>query len=370
MIRSAVSLVLLSVLLAACAHSNGTLPLSPTLSSEGVITTSVVNGGTFVHYRMPAGVQANSIANGPYNTLWFPGEFLTPTQTNVYVFNKGTGHVSTLSFASLNEYVDFGGPMISAGGSMWFIGAIPQAEDTNALGRVNTSNDSFSFTDAGADDTYFLSNFALGSNGRVWFATCSEPCGPSFGLLESFSPLTGALGPAIPLEDGYVGTAVAAGPGGNLYLTELGYNVIANVPPAALDVISTQPAILHHYALPANSNPSGITEGHDGNLWVTEPGINKIARVTPSGTITQFKVPTPNAGLRPITYAWDLGLWFSETNAHKLGHITTSGAITEYPLPAGLGGPGELVTCNSTACPPHGGVWFAAGGAVGKFIAP
>jgi virginiamycin B lyase len=94
--------------------------------------------------------------------------------------------------------------------------------------------------------------------------------------------------------------------------------------------------------------------------------------MTPAGAFTQFSIPTANAGLNHITYGWDGALWFTEGGANKIGRITTSGAVTEYRIPTPNSGPYGILPCNSTECPPHGGVWFAQPSAnkIGKFILP
>src|SRR5215470_6202309 len=46
----------------------------------------------------------------------------------------------------------------------------------------------------------------------------------------------------------------------------------------------------------SNAYLGGMASGPDGNLWVAEFDANKIARVTTAGVVTEFDVPTANAG--------------------------------------------------------------------------
>jgi hypothetical protein len=46
----------------------------------------------------------------------------------------------------------------------------------------------------------------------------------------------------------------------------------------------------------ANSSPYRTTAGPGGNLWFTEIAGNQIGRISPSGTITEFPVPTAKSG--------------------------------------------------------------------------
>jgi virginiamycin B lyase len=60
-----------------------------------------------------------------------------------------------------------------------------------------------------------------------------------------------------------------------------------------------------------------IVGGPDGNIWFAEGP--KIGRMTPSGTLTEFTVPTANAGAWGITVGPDGNLWFTENATNKIG---------------------------------------------------
>jgi virginiamycin B lyase len=93
--------------------------------------------------------------------------------------------------------------------------------------------------------------------------------------------------------------------------------------------------------------------------------------MTPTGTITQFSIPTANAGASHITYGSSGVLWFTETNANKIGRITTTGSITEYVIPTLHSGASGVTPC-TTNCGAHGGVWFteATANKIGTFNSP
>ena len=66
--------------------------------------------------------------------------------------------------------------------------------------------------------------------------------------------------------------------------------------------------------------PNGITAGPDGNLWFTENAANQIGKINPAThAITEFPMPTPQAGPCWITAGPDGNLWFTETAASKVG---------------------------------------------------
>jgi len=98
--------------------------------------------------------------------------------------------------------------------------------------------------------------------------------------------------------------------------------------------------------------PRAIALGGDGNIWFGEFAGGKIGRITPKGVITEFQIPTPNAGPRALAAGPDGNIWFSEFNASKIGRITPAGVITEFPLPRPNAGPGDITAGDD------GNMWF------------
>jgi streptogramin lyase len=102
-----------------------------------------------------------------------------------------------------------------------------------------------------------------------------------------------------------------------------------------------------------HQSPYQITNGPDGNVWFTEDTDNVIGKITPSGVVTEYPIPTTNAGLRKITNGPDGNVWFTEFLKNKVGKITPSGVVTEYPIPTSFSLPVGVVAG------PDGNVWFA-----------
>ena len=80
-----------------------------------------------------------------------------------------------------------------------------------------------------------------------------------------------------------------------------------------------------------------IASGPDGNLWFTELFGNRIGRITPDGKVTEFPLITPHSypagittGPNSIVAGPDGNLWFTETFGGKIGRITPAGVITEF----------------------------------------
>jgi len=121
------------------------------------------------------------------------------------------------------------------------------------------------------------------------------------------------------------------------------------------------PATLTEFPLPpgfAGIYTNGITEGPDGNLWFTDPAAGKIGRITPAGQVTEFAIPSPDAGPSrgagsAIIAGPDGNLWFAAAPpTASISRITPDGQVATFGLGDTLG----LV--NGLAAGPDGNVWF------------
>jgi streptogramin lyase len=209
-----------------------------------------------------------------------------------------------------------------------------------------------------------------------------------------------------------VPVAIAAGPGGVLWLTDDGpYNELTDSGgPGGIDQISTAGHFGHQFvgagagagsiaqgpdgrmwfpgagvqpdvgAISAagvastfmtTSTPQYIAAGPDGRMWFTEftptnggpaVGPDMIGAITTSGTLSEYTVPktASNVTLGGIAAGRDGRLWFTEQTQDANGNntggviaaITTSGTVTAYPIPAANRIPGEIVAG------PDGALWF------------
>jgi virginiamycin B lyase len=106
------------------------------------------------------------------------------------------------------------------------------------------------------------------------------------------------------------------------------------------------------YRMASGSRPQWLALGDDGNLWFTDSGTNKIGTMSAVGTVKEFSVPTPDAGLSGICQGPDGKLWFIEQYANKVGSVTTSGSFNEYNIPTPSTDPVSIVAG------PDGALWF------------
>jgi virginiamycin B lyase len=79
-----------------------------------------------------------------------------------------------------------------------------------------------------------------------------------------------------------------------------------------------------------NTGGTGGSGGRDGSLDAGGPDVSADGG---SGTITEFTIPTPNAGAYDIVLGGDFNVWFTEETGNKIGRITRDGVITEYAIP-------------------------------------
>lgn len=64
------------------------------------------------------------------------------------------------------------------------------------------------------------------------------------------------------------------------------------------------------------SGPYGMTLGPDQEVWLTENQGNRIGKITEDGEITEYSIPTLDAGLSIIVPGVGKELWFTEYKAN------------------------------------------------------
>lgn len=84
--------------------------------------------------------------------------------------------------------------------------------------------------------------------------------------------------------------------------------------------------------------PFAIASGPDGNVWFTEIGGRGIARITPAGVVTEFVAgSSPAKVANAIAAGADGNMWFTAVdewifpspNGDRIGRITPAGVVTE-----------------------------------------
>ena len=140
----------------------------------------------------------------------------------------------------------------------------------------------------------------------------------------------------------------------------------ALVIPMALAAIaapaSASPSLsMTEFAVPtADAGLGAITAGPDGNLWflenIDEGNAAQIGKITPGGTVTEYSAGPQISGLDDITAGPGGNLWFTCQNNCGVGSITPSGDVdTNFDVVLGT----EDVAGITTG--PDGNLWFAYG---------
>ena len=126
--------------------------------------------------------------------------------------------------------------------------------------------------------------------------------------------------------------AIAAGPDGNLWFSDLRQSQIGLITPAT--EIST-------FDLGGGALAERLTAGPDDAIWYTDPTGNRIGRLGLDGTTAYVPLPTPESGPAAIMSASDGNLWFTEHAVNRVARITPFGTLTEFRLPHS-GGPAGI----------------------------
>jgi streptogramin lyase len=139
----------------------------------------------------------------------------------------------------------------------------------------------------------------------------------------------------LPLPPGSQPYAIALGPDGNMWFTEIGTNKVGRfAPPANLN----DPISIQRFDLPAPGQPQAIAAGPDGSMWITQTGGAKIVRMNLAGQVTgEFSIPS-NSPNNIVTGA-DGNLWYTTYDGNKVGRITSGLDAPAFTNPATINVP-------------------------------
>jgi len=248
--------------------------------------------------------------------------------------------------------------------ALWFTEA-----NANKIGRITTGGSVSEFTLPTAQiNPCPTSSFvpgapfaiAAGPDGALWF---TEVCDNKIGRITTSGTVSLFTIPSANSDP----SGIAAGPDGALWFTENTASSCQGCLSAGNTIgrITTSGSISEFTTPTASSGPFGIGAGPDGALWFTENNANKIGRISTTGSISEFPVPTANSGATEIRAGPDGALWFTEIFANQIGRISITGSISEFPVPTPNSGPFEI------AVGPDLALWFTEefAGKVGRITA-
>lgn len=263
-------------------------------------------------------------------------------------------------------------------GNLWFTANCAVADEI-CFGRDmrfvrSTTSGAFTILQTNAGDTNegaFQSGLANGNGGTIWAVVPLGLTVSSNGsAYEEFKtdgsvvvPLQHLPQPCIeavgaPSFGFYTAGGIAVGGDGAAYIAASSPCGDFPVPQGVSVVlrIDQSGTLTNTFPVP---DATRIVQGPDKNLWITQGGTtNAIGRLTPAGVLTEFPLPTRNAGPVGITLGNDGNVWFTESNASKIGRITINGAITEFSTPTKDAGPYGIAALAGECGPGHGDIWF------------
>lgn len=300
----------------------------------GHISTS---GTNITQFTLPAGTFPQGITSGPDGKLWFVeqkqnglfkiGKMTTSGTLTEYASNINVG---TYQFAS-----NYGDASIVSGsdGNLWFVN--PQNAVNGQIGRITTG---------GAITSFPLADFPLGvaagPDGNLWVTEFIHVARvTTSGTETEFSLLVGNT------QYGASNT-ITAGPDGKLWFATTNNRAVNVTTAGVVTVFATS-------LYPPISFVSSITSGPDGALWLLGNLTNEIGRMNTSGQITNTYALS--AGSIPIFAALgsDGNVWFSQGGlSNSVGNISTSGVSHSYPVTTPYAEPWSLTSG------PDGNIWF------------
>jgi len=187
---------------------------------------------------------------------------------------------------------------------------------------------------------------AVGPDGNLWF---SELRASAIGRVTPAAEIS-----SFDLGKGALAERLTAGPDGAIWFTDPAGNRIGRL---GLDGTTA------YVPLPTpDSGPAGIISGSDGNLWITEHAANRVARLTPLGTLTEFLLPH-GGGPAGIAEGRDHRLYIAENTGNRIDRLSMDGRVEEFPLPTRDARPDGVITASD------GDIWFTefAAEKVGRF---
>jgi virginiamycin B lyase len=276
---------------------------------------------------------------GPDGKLWFAqsgagasslGDLTTDGQYSMHHIPRPAGAASANTGHPLDDVVT--GP----DGAIW---ATPMTDGlfggARFVRRIDPATGDVTEFDLG-EDVGLGSKIAVGSDGNLW-VTKQATFGQ--GALIRLTPQGDVT--SFPLADPDFPDAVispygiAAGGDGAVWFTTPDTSFTGSTPAVGRLDPDTGETTLFPLADPSALG-GYMTTDRAGRLWFTTPRGNTIGRIDPDAPnpqVVEFKIPTPDSQPIGITFADDGSLWFTEAAADNIGRYDpASGQFTEYPL--------------------------------------
>jgi virginiamycin B lyase len=161
----------------------------------------------------------------------------------------------------------------------------------------------------------------VGPDGALWFV---ETTTQQIGRISTEGVIT-----EFPLEEGGIAEGqgfIAVGPDGALWFNMDDANQLGRITPTGE---------ITQINLPEGLSPiRELVTGPDGAIWVTSRGMSAIVKLATDGTIVaQYALPKERSNPTGMIVGPDKALWFVEGGVNQIGRLTTAGQLTEYSIP-------------------------------------
>ncbi len=278
---------------------------------SGKIALMDRDGNLLREITLPTGSAPHGIVVGPDGRLWFT--------------ESGASKIGRMDLSGSFQEFAVGSPpesiAVGPDGNLWFTeGSADRIGKMDTLGRL-------------------LGEFPVPTPGGNPRAILADPCGDaSLWFTEQIGRIgrIDTAGRVTETANTGVGSnlrSIARGPADdcNLYVADRGQDCIVKLNSAG--------QIVNLFLFAIGSGPTGVVAGPDGNLWFTENGFNRIGQVTTAGELKQeLPIPSPATFPDGIAVGPDSNIWFTEAGGGRVGRVFTgiSPPPTPIPTPGGL----------------------------------
>jgi streptogramin lyase len=168
---------------------------------------------------------------------------------------------------------------------------------------------------------------AAGPGGTLWLAGVDQNADPPGNFLMRMSP---AAGPRSFGDRGTVGAPgvgeLIRGPEGQMWFTVPGADEVDHLDPGA--------EVLHHLKVGAGERPTGLVAAQ-GDVWATLAGVPEIAQIEEGGkTVINWGL-APGTSLSRIVLGSDNDLWAIEADTGRVIRESLQGAFAPVALESG-----------------------------------
>lgn len=276
----------------------------------GRITTN----GALTEYILPAQSQPYGIVTGPDGNLWFTESLSNQIgcmSTNGTLLKQFTVPTPKSQPAGITRGPD---------NRIWFaevntskFGVL--AANTNS-GNSVIEYDPINNTNAG------VFQLTSGPDGNLWFA---EAATSKIGRMSTNGANLGEFSLVTNSQPFYI----IAGSDGALWFSEVNSNRIGRITTDAVPTIIESALLTNSLPMTnlfgtiiTNVQPNGLAVGLDGNIWFAEFAANQVGRLNPTNwAVTEFIVPSTNAGVSFVASGLDGNIWFTEFGTNNIGVI-------------------------------------------------